>query len=169
MNVSMKEFLETGKLGSLAFGLSRDAVRTVLGPPEDFSDPGKKKRVIWKYGSLQLHFDRDSLCFLGLYFRGEEFRLPKGISVEGWVPSGHTTLEEFQQYLAGSRIHFETVPRLTFESQATLRVGPGIHVTFDRDGAQTHLDSIQYMQSKETAALRPAAASGVASADELSN
>jgi hypothetical protein len=150
MKSTLEEFVRTGHLGRLALGAAVEEVRRVLGPPEDTSVRKKNRPVIWKYGSLQLHFDHGFLSFIGLYFRDGEFRLPPEVSLGEWVPSKDTSLEEFREYLAQTGIAFHIDPAQTFEDQLAFQVGPGVSVIFDRDGERVRLDSIQYIRRTET-------------------
>src|SRR5262249_3349503 len=98
MKPTLKEFLQTGRLGSLVFGATEEDARQILGHPEDTSVNKKNRPLIWKYGSLQLHFDQGLLNFIGLYFSDHEFRLPAGLSLVGWMPTSTTSLNEFQKH-----------------------------------------------------------------------
>jgi len=147
MMQTLREFLVSGTLGPLAFGLSPVEVQHCLGEPWDIGVDRKVR--LWKYGAIQLSFywDKETraeeLHFIGLYFRDDSLVLPEAIRLEGWFPSRHTTKDDFIHYLAEQGICYSEDQQLTFETQLTLATESGAHVTFDRSGDEVTLDSIQ--------------------------
>src|SRR4051812_22355882 len=101
---SVDEFLRTDRLGPLSGGMSKDEVREVLGEPESVSE--KKNPEIWKYGSLQLVFHRNPhasshyLIAITLYFHTPDEHPPRVLALDGWMPTGKTTYNEFRAHLA---------------------------------------------------------------------
>lgn len=146
----LREFLASGTLGPVAIGLSPVEVQHILGDPWDVG--GTPKQRIWKYGSIQLGFQRDkatrteALSFIGLYFRSGSLVLPEPIQSEGWFPSRQTTKEDFIRYLKEQGIGYAEDRQLTFETQSALVTESGAHVIFDISAGEVALDSIQLLQ-----------------------
>jgi hypothetical protein len=68
---TLHDFLASGTLGPLRFGMTADEVVTALGQPDDESVSRKPR--IWKYGSLQLALSRSDgtparLTSVSMYF-----------------------------------------------------------------------------------------------------
>lgn len=152
---TIDDFLSTGRLGDVGIGQSPDEVRAVLGEPEDVST--RKKPLVWKYGPLELTFWRESpeteafLVTVGLYFHSDGQDFPQSLGLEGWVPTGETTLSEFLDHLqtAGLRVqeHHEAAPEdhLVLESDARTTFDEGrlycIHA-YDRRETETRQLSV---------------------------
>jgi hypothetical protein len=158
MMQDLREFLETGTFGPVAIGLSPVEVQLCLGNPWEAG--GTAKQRIWKYGAMQLGFQRDkatrteSLSFIGLYFGHESLALPEGIRSEGWFPSRQTTKEEFIRYLDEQGIGYSEDEQLTFETQFALATESGARVVFDSSAGEVTLDSIQLLQDPKLAKQR---------------
>lgn len=156
----LRHFLEKGTLGPIALGLSPLEVQHKLGNPEDVG--GTPKNRLWKYGSIQFGFHRNKaaptgeLDFIGLYFRYGRLTLPKSISLEGWIPSETTTIEEFIHYLEEQGIGYSEDRQLTFETQSTLTTDSGASIVFTSSEGEFTLDSIQLIEKK---ILKPPATS----------
>jgi hypothetical protein len=133
---SIDEFLQTGRLGAIAIGMSKDDVRGRLGEPDDVSV--KKNPEIWKYGALQLTFYRGShvegpvLSGIGLYFHDPTASLPDPLGLTGWRPSGETTIEAFRERLTG----FDPIDQGDAPSSQHLGIpsNPGLRIAFDDEG-----------------------------------
>ena len=83
MTVSLRDFLATGQLGDLAVGTSKAEVESFLGRPKDVSV--RQTPLIWRYGLLQVAFDRDTVRYIGLYL-GYGGDLPPPVQIDGYVP-----------------------------------------------------------------------------------
>src|SRR5215471_7321645 len=98
---NLRDFLKSRMLGPGTIGLSPVEVQDRLGKPWDVR--GTPRQRIWKYGSIQLGFERDkptrteAVSFIGLYF-DDSLALPELIRQEGWFPSRSTTKEDFIHY-----------------------------------------------------------------------
>jgi hypothetical protein len=60
IEVSLRDWLATGRFGDITLGLSRDDVTAAVGPPEAVGGTSRRHRLpaIWKYGDVELHFAR---------------------------------------------------------------------------------------------------------------
>lgn len=59
MDASIIEFLRTGRLGNIAISDTLDKVIYDLGEPDDISI--SRKPIIYKYGSIQFSFSKNTL------------------------------------------------------------------------------------------------------------
>lgn len=59
--ISLRDFLQTGRLGPIELGMTRDAVAATLGPPDAEGALLRGVARIWRYGSIELHFDEDAV------------------------------------------------------------------------------------------------------------
>jgi hypothetical protein len=102
--VTLEQFLRTGDLGPVRFGITAEAVTAALGPPPDESV--RKKPLILKYGGLQLTLaapgpgEARRVTHVGLYFRPPAEPLPDPVRPTDWLPTTATTESEFRGYLA---------------------------------------------------------------------
>ncbi len=54
------QFSQTGNISPLALGMSRQRLAELFGEPDDHTAGASVQRSpIWKYGSLEFHFDDD--------------------------------------------------------------------------------------------------------------
>ena len=145
----LQEFLESGTLGPVVIGLSPVEVQKRLGEPQDVG--GTPKHRIWKYGSMQLGFQRnketrsEAVSFIGLYFRDENLTLPEAVRPEGWFPSQRTMKRVFVRYLEEQGLAYTEDKDLSFETQSALTTSSGAHVIFDCSEGEVILDSIQLL------------------------
>lgn len=157
---TIQQFLERGTLGPISLGLDPIEVQRLLGMPADVG--GTAKQRIWKYGSLQLGFQRDqttraeALSFIGLYFRAEGFALPPPIRIDGWFPSAGVPREDFVRYLADHDMGYAEDARLSGDTQSVLSTKSGASVIFAVSPGTVVLDSIQLIHVPKRAAQRPA-------------
>ena len=136
----IKEFLQSGNLGALRLGLTRNDVRGLLSDPPDYSENDD----IWKYGSLQLTFSENSLSFIGLYFEDGVLHLPSTLVQAGKLTLMETSVESLERLLTGNGIEFTVDKDLTFDDQKTLRLASSqVRVTF----SEGQLHSIQLSRS----------------------
>lgn len=141
MRISLKDFLLTGKLGMIALGITREEISRSLGEALDWTfDVPKARATLWKYGGLQIGFDNDKVTLMGMYF-SNEFIVPN-VELEGYFPTGHTTSQEFMDFLRSEKIDYQVDASLTFGPQLCLVVASGVQSLFDSE--VNHLISIQY-------------------------
>jgi SmpA / OmlA family len=130
---SFVEFLKTGQLEKLHCGMSKDEVRDLLGEPEAVSSQGNPQ--IWKYGSLELTFYRSSeaespwLVSIDIQFHSHAIGLPGSEELNGWLPTGETTFEEFRGFLDNAAIRVDG--GVTSGPHQHLVLGSGVRITFD--------------------------------------
>ena len=139
---SIDQFLKTGRLGWLGPSMDRQAVRTLLGEPDETSRG--KRFELWKYGALQIGFHRDSaggkpvLTTLHVDCRDPEETLPERLGLTGPMPSTSWSIEQFRPYL--DERNPEGSPTLDATESGPVRLASGVEVNFD----EGRLDGIHY-------------------------
>jgi len=154
--VEFREFLCTGELGNISLGMSGDEILAALGPDRDIADC--RPFEVWKYGSLQLTLWQGRLYSFSLYFTSSEQDLPKGLEIEGWLPSRNTTLDEVRGFLFGAGVPFHLDCGLCDECGFTLLVGPGVKIVFDVQHCRLQLWQISFSMTAREGSASPQAA-----------
>lgn len=102
----MIDLVRMGELGPLRHGLTRAAIRDILGPsqqwgPEKFVDLA----MIWRYGDIEFYF-KDGL--LSWIFSDHENLTDGGetLKVESWVVCRGLELKEFECHLKNAEVGF---------------------------------------------------------------
>jgi hypothetical protein len=144
--VSFDEFLRTGQIGPLAVGMTRDAVRDLVGDPDDTSI--SKSPEIWKYGPIEVSYYRTpdgSEPFLAsiLYHFDGTSPTPPPLSPSGWRPTHETSVEDFRAHL--KEIEIPVVGGVDSGPNQHLVLGSSLRVTFE-DG---RLASVGYTAKRE--------------------
>ncbi len=132
--VSTRDFLRTGEFGPIRPGLSRDALRGLLGDPEGWSlGPGKRKpasrAAIWQYGDVEFHFNGDTLW---LIFADHITTLKggKAIDLDPWVLNGNATVKQVLGDLEEAHIPFQRIDWKFDDTTERFRVGAGVDLLF---------------------------------------
>ena len=118
--LSVIDWLRTGKLGGLAPGMSMDEVAAFLGGV-------RRDGPIWKFGHLELHFEREWLWML---YSDHFGRGPlKGTSVlpldSGWF-TGALTLVELRRHLNAEGLPFTEEPFKYEPETVVVRLASGV-------------------------------------------
>ena len=120
----MLEFLKSGRLGELEWGLPMERVKQLLGPPNAYETGLTAK--IWVYGSLELMCYRDQLEGISLHYRrlGRriKLRLPAALQLDEQGVSASITHDAFLALL-----HREGIPfvETSFGVDDLIRVSSG--------------------------------------------
>jgi hypothetical protein len=131
--MSFDDFLKTGQIGQLATGLSRDAVRDLLGNPSDTS-VGRRPEI-WKYGPIELAFyvgpegSEPFLTSITYHFGRPSSPIPDPLNCAGWLPTGETSLEDFRTHLA--EVGIPVLGGVESGPHPHLVLGSAVRVTFD--------------------------------------
>lgn len=131
MTLSLRSFLETGRLGGLELGKTDTEVEALLGRTVDVSVP-RRRPVIWRYGPLQVYFDRGIVSLIGLYM-GERGDLPEAMRIDGYAPGPGTSVREFLEYLRDERLTYAKDADLTYDEVLCLVIDIGVDVLFGGD------------------------------------
>ncbi len=144
---SFDEFLKTGQIGPLATGLTRDAVRDLLGDPGDTS-VGKSPEI-WKYGPIELTYYRTPgglepfLTSITCYFNRSSSNLPPTLKFSGWMPTDETSIEDFRGHLKEAEI--PVIGGVASGPRQHLVLGSSLRVTFE----DWKLSSVGYTIKRE--------------------
>jgi hypothetical protein len=109
LGLKLRTFLASGFLGPVGIGSERAVVETAFGPPDDFDAGSQSHHVaeIWKYGDIELHFNRDKIWLMHIdQFSGARNAPVAGSSLDldPWVIIGGLQLEAFTDALEQSGI-----------------------------------------------------------------
>lgn len=119
--VSMRGFVQTGRLGPLHLGLDRRSVESLLGPPDDVSIRGLP--LILKYRTVQLTFADDALTNLAVSADRLDDQWHGAFEVLDDAKWG-AAMEEVMKELAAEGLPVHQVAALTFADQSVIRVQP---------------------------------------------
>lgn len=157
-DVSLKDFIETGRFGSVSLGMSRAQVESSLGVPDDVGATSRKYRkpAIWKYGDVELHFglDADNLFLICL----DEFDVPSGgklVKLDAWIIRRTLTLSEAEEHLSVSGIDYKAEDYKPEDDAKCLVAGVGVKLIFI--GESKHLRVVSYSNPPSNKALEPTA------------
>ena len=113
-HAALEAFARTGRLGPVALGIARSAVRDALGPPDDgFADGPVEQSGIWKYGDVEVYFvgpAPDAAVWL-IHF--DYFNVPTGgrsLDLDPWVIRREMPLADLQAALRRAGIPADTRP-----------------------------------------------------------
>ena len=102
--------LRSGTVSGVGLGSGEAEVRALLGDPDAVS---RAVPAVWKYGPLELAFERSRVVMVSLTAEG-------GVA-PAW--DRDTDRERVEWVLAAMRVECEPVPELTFGTQTALRAG----------------------------------------------
>ncbi|MHB8876882.1 MAG: hypothetical protein ACYC8T_24560 [Myxococcaceae bacterium] len=139
-------------LGGVRTGLSPEEVESLLGPPEDVS-LRKGRRVIFRYGSLQVFFDQLGRAVQGfvVYFRMKEVKVPDACKDGVWPLVPGLSQEQAERLMQKEGLEVAGYQPLTFGDQSCLRIAPGVVAIFDHGV----IDSLQWFPPEEEVAAAP--------------
>ncbi len=137
---TLEQFLRTGDLDPIRFGMTKDEVEEALGWPQSWvphswSDDPRMPHAA--YGGLHLTFSRTGpdpkhrLAHIGLYFDPLRGPIPERVQPTDWLPTSETTEAEFSKFLDGMGLAPER--RLRGESNLHLFLSTGARATFAND------------------------------------
>jgi hypothetical protein len=117
----IEDFIIRAKLDGLSLGLSKAEVRRRLGAPEACSESSLKTEI-WRYGNLEIAFNKDSLFFIGLYFDKGTAVIPSALLKVGMARSENRRRQDFERFLLANKIDFTIDQNLTFDEQVYIRL-----------------------------------------------
>lgn len=145
VSVSLKQFVETGRFGSVCLGMSRAQVENILGTPDDVGGASRKYRKppIWKYGDVEFHFGvgADTLWLVHL----DDFDVPSGgksINLDPWIFSNSLTISETENQFSHSGLAFEVKEWEHEDNAKCLMAGVGVKLRFS--GRDARLCAMSY-------------------------
>ncbi len=141
MNISLRQFLETARLGDLRLGDPIEHVHSCLGQPEDVGGVSRKHPwpSIFVYGTVEVFFSRrpSPLCRGIVWEVGRgHFHLRDTDTVEDWGLTPGMRRDAVEAYLEGAGLAF--LPQGEAKREMML-LHSGALIAFDEDGV---LDSV---------------------------
>jgi hypothetical protein len=134
---SLKHFLRTRELGGIRLGMREDEVAAILGTPDAVGGTSRKylKPSLWKYGDVELFFDRQTrrLGLIVINFWGP--KVPSGgnaIHLDPWVIRGGLTLSRLIPSLDQEGIEYHETEPINFGTRQ-LSVGSSVTMIFNDD------------------------------------
>lgn len=133
IRVSFRDFLNSGNIGDLKLGITRQSVATLLGTPLDWSvkDRVVEKAKVWKYDGLELWFRVDVLSYVGLHL---DQQIPDNIIFDEMPSLKQVSLSKFVEYLQQESIRFLYDAAYPQDCGTQLLVGELTYVLFGDDG-----------------------------------
>src|SRR5688572_14877290 len=118
-SISMRDFLESGSLGSVKLGDTVEKLRELWGEPSDQGGRKKGGRYgIWKYGDVEFHLDDDfrtiRLIFCDTY---GSLSLGETVALDPWFFTAHPSLEEVKEELVAAEFAIRQERPVMPESQ----------------------------------------------------
>ena len=121
------EFIRTGTVGGAALGSSSDEVRAALGAPPVVS---VSRPLIWRYGALQITFERDRVCLIGVYLDDSTEGGPAQFDRDAILAA--PDLDHVLAALSTEGMDLEPLPELTFpDNQFAFASKAGTTLVFD--------------------------------------
>ena len=150
MNISLKQFLETGRLGDLRLWDTVERVRSLLGQPEDAGGVSRKHPwpSIYVYGNVEVFFSRGAspLCRGIAWGVGRSsFRLRGVDTIEDWGLTPGTRRAAVEGYLERAGLTYDSL------QPEALLLRSGVFIKFDEDGV---LDSVSIWEGTMINAAR---------------
>lgn len=144
MKISLREWLATGKFGSIQFGDNRADVAACFGAPPQWSTPAKTAATaaIWKYGDIEFYFNNDKLWMIF----ADDFEIPVGneqIELDAWKVGRTCTPSEMERHLNEAGIVYRVEDFPYVDNGVRLISAAGVALTFcGEDAADVNLVSI---------------------------
>jgi hypothetical protein len=113
MNISLKDFVSTGKFGEITLGLTQSEVKALLGEPDAMGGVSRKYPVprLWIYGNFEFFFNHEKdggkLVYLSLPSFEESPVVSSNIIFDAWIFKADLSLEEATKHFKRENISFE--------------------------------------------------------------
>ena len=104
--ISIADTIESGRFGPLAIGVSRQDVGEMFGSPSDATTTNRKRTsCVWRYGSIEFHFDDELLslihCDADDLFDGGPYLI-----INQWKLRKRMPLDELKSILDAMNLHY---------------------------------------------------------------
>lgn len=111
LRISLEEFLRTGRFGPVEVGMHELDVEKWLGVTEWKGGETRKHRhpCIWKYGSIEFHFDHETRCVWLIFTDHFELPLVGGghFELDPWILAGNLTRADAEAELRAAGIAYQ--------------------------------------------------------------
>jgi hypothetical protein len=107
INIYLKELIEKGHFGPIYLGMHRAQIESLIGLPDELGGTSRKyhQSAIWKYGIVELHFDRNSdllnLIYIDDFDRTDQ--QPSSLSsicIDHWILNKSLTIDQAVKHLS---------------------------------------------------------------------
>ena len=132
MEIVLKDFLNTGTLGEIRIGMSREECRSLFGEPAEFHRGDDLMNAsIWINGIVTLWFETGVLNRIGLYFI-LDYEKNDNIELNGYFPNRVTKISELVNYMEKSKVIFsETIDKVM--KKPILKTKYGVVISYSHD------------------------------------
>lgn len=143
IDIDLLQFFKTGEFDFIKIGQSKEWIRNNFPEPDDFGlGSSLDKSTIWRYGSIEFHFQSDKLISI---FSDHIKSLSggKNIHLNKWILSNLENLEfhQFVSELLNEEIDFD-LRHLKNTNQIGVKLpSSNIEIRFDKDDGQFVLSS----------------------------
>ena len=146
MKVSLREWIVTGRFGSIELGAMRADVERHLGLPKQWSTPANTPQTaaIWKYGDIEFYFQDDRLWMI----LGDNFEVPSGdtnLKLDAWIIERTCQPSAMERHLNDKGIAYRVEDFPYADNGIRIIVESGTTLTFcGEDAAQLELVSVSH-------------------------
>lgn len=123
-NVSLKEFLRTGRLGRISLGMHENEVTAIIGKSDSLGVTSRKypRPSLWVYGDIELIYEYDTRLLTLILINFWEPKPPSGgtIDLDPWIIKGGLQPDELIPLLEQEGITYCEVKPLNSETKQLL-------------------------------------------------
>src|SRR5262245_51878787 len=133
MKFSLKGFIQSGCIGPIGLGASRESVERCLGPPDDFSVENLRKNrkpKILKYGGVEFYFSEDDDHVEMIYI--DDFDRTSAL-IDLWILNDDLLLTEMERELRDENIEYKKVDAPNLPGDIYLITEAGVNFHFHED------------------------------------
>lgn len=146
----MKEFIRTGRLGTVDLGISRDMVLQRLGNPDDCSVKllqKSRKPSIYKYGGVELYFSEHNDTVEMIFIDDFNRETP---SIDCWIVDDSLSIKEAEKELNRQGISYRKERSRRLEDSVYLISESGVYMQFAEDEYKTTRLVAVYRSRRDT-------------------
>lgn len=137
MNISIEEFLETGKFGPLSLGVSKEETISLLGEPDSDNDLGETGSILL-YAWYELFFNQEELLhsiqndnYVPSDKQSYSFKNDK-IVIDSWFlnDTENQSLSDISKILDGRRMRYKVID---YYGRDVIKLKSGVVIDFDEE------------------------------------
>lgn len=140
MQVSLKLFLQSGRLNQLQVGMTEEQIIELCGSPEMVggTSPYYSRPTIFKFGNLETHFSYflPRICttlFVDYETNLAHLEMPASFDVQEWDLSRNADRDEVEVYLHQNEIEYEIYSQSGDMLPVIIISSSGVTISFDDD------------------------------------
>ena len=157
MKVSLIEFLQTGFLGDLRPGMSKDEVRVLLGEPDAIGGMSRKypQGHLFLYGTVEIYFQHQQpYQHTSVFWDAQEkskFQLSSKCKITDWFLEPGMSVNRVEAFLREYQLAFEYKFRVE-EEPLDIVLPSGITIGFSKQGLYV-IGNAQRIEKSDTSFL----------------